>query len=167
MAKMLTPAEATLLRFNLGSNMDQYGPMARLLALKRLREFDAAQAGPKAAPAPKPKPAPAQVVTPLPVAVPTQPAGPAPGQDGASPPIAQAPLPVGAQGTIDTPPTIPQIDDARDRVDASQPAPTPTGPDAVVPDPRKRKRYGLASTILTGETGLGNLGGIARRNLLG
>ena len=76
-----------------------------------------------------------------------------PGGDAAPQPVAQ-----------------PTLTDAANRVDATAPAGTPPAqldPQATPATPAKRKKYGVASTILTGASGLANLGSTGTRMLLG
>jgi hypothetical protein len=130
----------------------------KLAAKQQLRKMDA----PPAAPPPPPPPPPA-AVTPLPVAAPATSQVPPPSQE---PPPSQQPPGVGGLATVDHAPPVPQLDDAAARVAAQEPQQIQQ-PGLVLDPGKKRKRYGLAATTLTGEGGLSSLGGLVSRSILG
>lgn len=73
-------------------------------------------------------------------------------------------LPPEVKPVVETPLPAPTMDDAARDVAAA----TPLDPvAAALGQPAKRKRYGAAATALTGEMGLGNVGNIASKVLLG
>lgn len=134
--------------------------MSRLIARRQLEKLNASVAAPKKVAPAAPKavqPAPASTVVPLPQVTSTASA-----------------VPPEAQPLADNPIAAPTLDDAARDVAASSPldpaaASSPLDPVAVaIGQPPKRKKYGLATTTLTGETGLGgSLGNIASKVLLG
>lgn len=79
-------------------------------------------------------------------------------------PVTSPTVPPEAQPIAQSPLVPPTMDDAaRDTAAAS-----PLDPVAVaLKQPMKRKKYGVGTTALTGETGLGSLGNVASKVLLG
>jgi hypothetical protein len=132
--------------------------IAKVAARKQLLDMDRKIAAPTSQ---APIAPPAAPVTPLPVATPGPATSQVPPPAQEPPPAQQPPGQVGQLATLDAAPPVPSLDDAAARVAAQQPG-------QVLQDlTKRRKRYGIAATTLTGETGLGSLGGIASRSLLG
>lgn len=124
------------------------------LALRNLDKQIARQAEPAKQP---------NKVVPLPEPRNGPPVGTKPGVENQPSPLVPT-VPPEAEKIANSPITAPTMDDAaRDAAAA-----TPLDPVAkALGQPPKRKKYGSATTALTGETGLGNVGNIASRVLLG